>query len=511
MPLTLCLVLVLIGALCSFIYIFRTIVFCPNHNKNGRKLPPGPRSLPLIGNLHMLGKFPHQNLHHLAKRYGPIMSLRLGSIPTIVVSSPQAAQLFLKTHDLVFAGRPKIQASEFMSYGSKGMAFTPYGSYWRMVRKWCTFHLLSTSKVEYFAPTRKACLGYLVESVKEAAAAGETVDLSGKISEFIEDITCLIVFGRVKDGGLNFGYIVDKVMHLLGLFNISDFMPYLAPLDIQGIARKLRRWSKLMDMVLEKIIDEHVQAIDPEGQKPHRDFVDVMVSMLNQPMNLQDEDQPYIVERENIKAIILDIMSASSETTTVSIVWAFSEILRHPRVMVRLQQELETVVGRNRFVEESDLPKLKYLNMVLKEILRLHPVAPFLVPHESMEDVVVNGYFIPKKSRILVNTWSMGRDPNIWSENAEEFLPERFMDCKIDLRGHHFELIPFGSGRRGCPGMQLALVTMRLVLSQLIHCFDWELLPYGMLPHELDMTEIFGLSLPRANHLLAKPTYRLLE
>ncbi|GMI75478.1 cytochrome P450, family 76, subfamily C, polypeptide 4 [Hibiscus trionum] len=148
--------------------------------------------------------------------------------------------------------------------------------------------------------------------------------------------------------------------------------------------------------------------------------------------------------------------------------------------------------------------------MVVKESLRLHPVALFLIPRESMEDVVVDGYLIPKNTRILVNTWSMGRNPNIWSENAEEFLPERFIDGNIDLRGQHFELIPFGSGRRGCPGMQLGLITVRLVLSQLIHCFDWEL-PDGMLPHELDMSETFGLSLPRANHLLAKPTYRLLE
>ncbi|KAL4362450.1 hypothetical protein GQ457_04G012430 [Hibiscus cannabinus] len=276
------------------------------------------------------------------------------------------------------------------------------------------------------------------------------------------------------------------------------------------LGRRLKRTSKLLDIVLEKIIEEHVQGSDLDGPKPHRDFVDVMVSILNQPMDSHGEDQTYKIEKENIKAIMLDMIAASFDTSAVAIVWAFSEILRHPRVMVRLQQELGTVVGRNRFVEESDLPKLAYLDMVVKESLRLHPVAPFLVPRESMEDIVVNGYFIPKKSRILVNTWSMGRDPNIWSENAEEFLPERFMDGKIDLRGHHFELIPFGSGRRGCPGMQLALVTMRLVLSQLIHCFDWEL-PDGMLPHELDMTETFGLSLPRANHLLAKPTYRLLE
>ncbi|KAL4280536.1 hypothetical protein GQ457_03G012820 [Hibiscus cannabinus] len=503
-PTTLNLVLVLIGTLCSFVYIFRTIISRPNRNKDGRKLPPGPRALPIIGNLHMLGKLPHQSLHHLAKRYGPIMSLRLGSITTIVVSSPQAAELFLKTHDLVFASRPKTQASEHLSYGAKGMAFTPYGSYWRTVRKWCTLHLLSASKVEHFAPIRKKHLGSLIESVKKAAAAAESVDLSEMIGGLIEDIMCQIIFGRAKDDIFNLRSLIDQSMHIIGQFNISDYMPYLTPLDLQGIGRKLKRTTKLLDIVLEKIIDEHVQATYTDGPKPHGDFVDVMVSMLNQPMNPHDQDQSYIIERQNIKSIILDMIAASFETSAVAIVWAFSEVLRHPRVMLGLQQELETVVGRNRLVEESDLPKLTYLDMVVKESLRLHPVAPFLVPHESMEDIVVDGYFVPKNSRILVNTWSMGRDRSIWSKDAEEFLPERFADSNIDLRGHDFQLIPFGSGRRGCPGMQLALITMRLVLAQLIHCFEWEL------ADEVDMREIFGLTLPRAKHLLAKPTYRLL-
>lgn len=259
----------------------------------------------------------------------------------------------------------------------------------------------------------------------------------------------------------------------------------------------------------DKMIDEYQQGINMDDQKPYRNFFQVMVSLLDTPINPNDEDQPYIVGRENIKAIMVDMVAASFDTTTTAIEWTFSELLRHPRVMVALQKELESVVGRNRMVEESDLPKLAYLDMVIKESFRLHPVAPLLVPHESTEDVTVNGYFIPKKSRLLVNTWSMGRNPKIWSSNAEEFFPERFKDRKIDLRGHDFELIPFGTGRRGCPGMQLALISMRLILAQLAHCFDWEL-PDGMLPNELDMSEKFGLSLPRANHLLAKSTYRLI-
>ncbi|OMO49549.1 Cytochrome P450 [Corchorus capsularis] len=218
----------LLATISAFFYISRT-------TKNGRKLPPGPRGLPIIGNLHMLGTLPHQNLHYLAKKYGPIMSIRLGYIPAIVVSSPEAAELFLKTHDVVFASRPKVQASEYLSYGSKGMAFTEYGPYWRTVRKWCNLHLLSASKVEQFSPVRKAEIGSLVQTLKKAAAAGETVDLSQKVGEVIENIMFKIIFGRsnYKNGTFSLKPVIEETLSLTGSFNLSDYVPFLAPLDLQ--------------------------------------------------------------------------------------------------------------------------------------------------------------------------------------------------------------------------------------------------------------------------------------
>ncbi|OMO49551.1 Cytochrome P450 [Corchorus capsularis] len=226
-------------------------------------------------------------------------------------------------------------------------------------------------------------------------------------------------------------------------------------------------------------------------------------------MDPHDEEHKYIIERTNIKAILLDMFAAAFDTSATTVEWTMAELLRHPQVMFNVQQELKDVVGKNRLVEESDLSKLTYLDMVIKESMRLHPVGPLLLPRESIEDITIMGYFIPKKSRVLVNVWSMARDPNVWSDNAQEFFPERFKDSNIDLRGKDLQLIPFGSGRRRCPGMQLGLVNVRLALAQLLHCFEWQL-PDGILPSELDMTEKFGLSLPRANHLLVKPTYRLL-
>ena len=201
------------------------------------------------------------------------------------------------------------------------------------------------------------------------------------------------------------------------------------------------------------------------------------------------------------------MMAASMDTSATTIEWALSELIKHPPMMKKVINELEKVVGMERMVEESDLESLEYLNMVVKETLRLHPVAPLLIPHESMEDCTVDGFHIPQKSRVIVNVWAIGRDPNAWTD-ADKFLPERFMESDIDFRGQHFQFIPFGSGRRGCPGMQLGLTVVRLVLAQLVHCFDWEL-PDNMLPSELDMTEEFGITLPRAKHLVAIPTCRL--
>lgn len=202
-----------------------------------------------------------------------------------------------------------------------------------------------------------------------------------------------------------------------------------------------------------------------------------------------------------------DMLVGSMDTSATAIEWAISELLKHPRVMKKVQEELETVVGMKRKVEESDLDKLEYLDMVLKESFRIHPVAPLLIPHQSVEDCKVGNFFIPKKSRVIINAWAIMRDPSAWSE-PERFWPERFEGSNIDVRGRDFQLIPFGSGRRGCPGLQLGLTTVRLVVAQLVHCFDWKL-PNDMLPSDLDMTEVFGLTMPRAHHLIAIPTYRL--
>ncbi|KAL2342998.1 hypothetical protein Fmac_004283 [Flemingia macrophylla] len=485
-------------ALVCFAYLW------PWRSKNKeKKLPPGPKGLPILGSLHLLRENPHRDLHQLAQKYGPVMHLRLGFVPTIVVSSPQVAELFLKTHDLIFASRPQFQAAKYIFWEQKDFAFGEYGSYWRNMRKMCTLGLLSQTKINSFRSMREEELDLLIKLLREAANIGATVDVSAKIATLNADMNCRMILGKkYMDHDLDekgFKAVMQEIMQLLATPNIGDYIPYISKLDLQGIIKRLKAAHKIFDDFLEKIIDEHVQSV--KGEYKVKDFVDFMLSFLG------NEESGYRIELSNIKAILLDMLLGSIDTGGTAIEWTLSELLRNPRVMKKVQMELEKVVGMKRKVEESDLDKLEYLDMVIKESLRLHPVGPLLIPHCSREDCMVGEFFIPKDSRVIINAWAIMRHPSAW-DDAEKFWPERFEGCSIDVRGQELQYIPFGSGRRGCPGMQLGLTVIRITVAQFVHCFDWNL-PNEMLASELDMMEEFGLSMPRANHLLAVPTYRL--
>lgn len=272
------------------------------------------------------------------------------------------------------------------------------------------------------------------------------------------------------------------------------------------MTREFKKTSEAVDRILETIIDDHEQAARNSSTKLDRDFVDIILSFKENPASTH-EQLFNSIDRSNIKAIVLDMLMGAMDTSQNTIDWILSELIKNPKVMKKLQLEIKSVVGDSELIQETHLPKLEYLDMIVKETMRLHPVSPLLIPHESVEDVVVGEYYIPKNSRILINNYGLGHDSKIWGENVNEFLPERFTGINVDLRGQHFQLLPFGSGRRGCPGMHLGLIYVKVVVAQLVHSFNWEL-PAGMSPDELDMSEKFGLTCPRAKHILAIPTIR---
>eukprot|EP01018_Ginkgo_biloba_P024792 Gb_12834 [translate_table: standard] len=469
------------------------------------KLPPGPRPLPIIGNLLMMGKLPYRTLRDLSEKYGPIMLIRLGSVPTVVASSPETAKEFLKTHDLVFASRPETSAGKYMCYNSTDVVFAPYGPYWRQMRRICMSELLSPKRLEALRFIREEEISHMIQLLAKNSVNGSIpVNVSKALTSLTADMICRMAFGRkYPDEDLDsrgFKTMIQEVFHLNGLANIGDLIPYLEWMDLQGIRRRQRSVHKTFNAFFDKIIQEHRL----DQTRPVKDLVDVLLEIS------QDDSMDIKITQDNIKSVIFDMLVAGTDTSAGTIDWAMCEVLKKPSVMKKLQHELDTVIGMERRVEESDLPRLEYLEAVVKETLRLHPPAPLMVPHEATEACTVGGYDIPYKSRILVNLWAIGRDPMHWKE-AEKFKPERFVGSSMDVRGqHNFEFIPFGSGRRSCPGLSMAMIVVPFTLARLLHCFDWRL-PDGITSQDLDMTEEFGLTAPRADNLLAIPTPRFKE
>jgi cytochrome P450 len=210
----------------------------------------------------------------------------------------------------------------------------------------------------------------------------------------------------------------------------------------------------------------------------------------------------------NKHTYIQDMFSGGTDTSSLVLEFAMAELMRNPQQMAKLQGEVRrhTPEGQET-VEEEDLSNMPYLRALVKETLRLHPPAPLLVPHLSMADCVIDGYYVPAGTRVIVNTWALGRDPASW-EKPEEFMPERFLDdgsaAGLDFKGNHFQFLPFGAGRRICPGLNFGMATVEIMLANLVYCFDWQL-PVGMEEKDVDMTEVFGVTVRRKEKLMLVP------
>jgi cytochrome P450 len=208
----------------------------------------------------------------------------------------------------------------------------------------------------------------------------------------------------------------------------------------------------------------------------------------------------FIISRTSY-VFLQDLFVAGSDTSSTTVEWAMAELLRNPSSMAKAHDELARVIGLTRSVEESDIDQLPYLQAVVKETFRLHPPGPLLLPRQAQETVTITSYTIPQGSRVLVNVWAMGRDEAIWHE-PERFIPERFLGSTLDYKGGDFELIPFGAGRRVCPGMPLATRMVHMVLATLLNQFEWRL-PVEVERTGIKMDEKFGLSLTKAVPLCA--------
>ncbi|GJN38195.1 hypothetical protein PR202_gb27215 [Eleusine coracana subsp. coracana] len=506
---------------------------------NGRCLPPSPPGLPLLGHLPLLGSLPHRKLRALAESHGPVMLLRLGRVPTVVASSSAAAQEAMKTRDLAFASRAPSAMATKVLYG-RDMVFAPYGEFWRQARRVSVVHLLSPRRVQSFSfrRAREHEAATLLRRIHIHVNSSGVVNLSHLLISYARGVISRAAFGDHdyeldgEDGGGKLRKVFEDFEELLGAGTVGEFVPWLAWVDtLTGLHARATRTFRALDGLLDRVLADHLatkrrrRLMVGDDDDHRQDFVDVLLDVKEAEEKAGGEVQ---FDTTAIKAIILDMFAASIDTTHTTLEWAMAELINHPHQMRKLQTEIRGAVpaavnnnngSRSVVVTEEHLLENKhklmpYLKCVIKETLRLHAPVPLLVPRETMEDTELLGYHVPARTRVVINAWAIGRDHATWGRDADEFVPERFAAGEeYDIVGQQddFRFVPFGAGRRGCPGIGFAVPSIELALATLLYHFDWELPPPantgGVASSTLDMTELYGLSvrLKATLNLVAKP------
>ncbi|CAI0403679.1 unnamed protein product [Linum tenue] len=461
-------------------------------------LPPGPKPWPILGNIPHMTRKVHITMSEFAKSHGPLISVKLGAQLIVVASSPAAAAEILKTHDRVLSARYASKANPFKLSDVNRMAIvwaTTCNDSWKSLRALCRTELFSGRAIESQAAVRERKVREMVEFL--AAREGRVVDIGEIVFTTVFNSLCNLFFSddllvledrKGKASGLKSH--ISKMMELAATLNIADFFPVLARLDPQGLKKKVAKVVSQMFSVWERYIKERRETHESEFHVDalKRDFLDVFLS------NGFDDHK--------INWLFFELLTAGTDTITTTVEWAMAELLRNGEAMRKVREELKREIGENS-VNEANASQLTFLNACIKETFRLHPPVPFLIPHCAMETCEVMNYRIPKDSQVLVNVWAIGRDPSVW-EDPLSFRPERFLDKRsavADFKGCDFELLPFGSGRRACPGLPMATKQLSLILASLIEGFDWTL-PDGDDPAKLDMEEKFGLTLQKDQPLL---------
>ncbi|KAJ9553384.1 hypothetical protein OSB04_017429 [Centaurea solstitialis] len=453
---------------------------------SSKKLPPGLPGLPIIGNLHQVGDRPHVSTAKFAKEYGPLISLRLGKQILVVASSPDAARETLKTQDRFLSSRVVPTAFQQPSLIPHSLIWSDCNQTWKSLRTLCRTELFSAKALESHSRLREQKLGHLVDFLHNNQ--GQVINLEGVVFITLFNTLTSIIFSRdfldLKDvhgtrDGLNES--LHKIIEYGGIIkDFGSFFPIFDRFDLQGIRKGTMKQYKKTFAYWEDIIEErraHVNSPTWSSENAES-FLDRMLE------NGFSNDQ--------INQLVTELFVAGTTTTTSSVLWTMTELVRHKEVMSRIEEEIKREINSDK-ISDSQLSKLPYLLASIKEAMRLHPPVPLLLPHMAAETCEVMNYTIPKNSKIFVNLWAMGRDPKVWDDPLS-FKPGRFIDSKLDIKGQDFELLPFGSGRRMCPGMPSGIKSVQLILASLISEFDL-VLPDDVDPIKLDMSDKFGIAL----------------
>ncbi|KAJ3696510.1 hypothetical protein LUZ61_000215 [Rhynchospora tenuis] len=481
----------IIISLCVVFFIKTVLSYAKNKN-----LPPGPRALPFIGHLHLIKTPLHHCLARISQNYGPATFLRLGSHPVLVISSKPLAEQCFTIHDLAFADRMQLPSSKHFTFNYTVFGDANYGAYWRNVRQISAVELLSAQRLHASSNVRagevqnmarqlfkswETCIGS-----KKGSNGLKKLELKTSLFQLSLNVLMIMMAGKrfYRDDieGLEeikrFREVVEKLFALMEISNIEDFIPALSLLDMRGVMKKTATLAEENKDMIKKLIEEHRS--NSNGQKKN--------TMIAHLLEMQKKD-PEAYKDETIQAIIMTLLLAGTETSANVVEWAMSCLVNNPDILKKAATEIDKIIGKERLVEESDLPNLPYIHCIMSEVLRLYPGGALLIPHKSRKDVTIGGYNIPRGTMLLVNAYYIHRDTDTWDEPMK-FKPERFENGKAEGKW----MIPFGMGRRRCPGEGLAMRQMGVVLATLIQCFEWER-PGDEL---VDMSETSGITLAKA-------------
>ncbi|AES74579.1 cytochrome P450 82A4 [Medicago truncatula] len=502
--------------LCLILFGFSKVV----HSKN-KEAPIAEGAWPILGHLSLFRgtQSPHRVLGTLADKYGPLFTIKLGTKHALILNNWEMAKECFTTNDTVVSSRPKLVATEHLGYNGAMFGLAPYGPYWRQLRKIVTLEVLTNRRVKQQQHVRVPEVQASIKELFNVWTSKNNESYSSnyvlvELDQWFTHLTFNMVL-RMVVGKRYFGLTTSseeeeskrcvnalkKWMHLLGVITVGDIIPCLNFFDFGGYVKTMKETSKELDKIFDEWLKERrhkrtlVENLDDQG---NQDIMDVLLSLLD-GTTIEGFDGDTI-----IKATLLTMFSGGSDTSSVTLTWALCLLLNNPLVMEKAKEELDAQVGKERCLSEFDINKLIYLQAIVKETLRLYPPGPLSGPREFSKNCNLGGYQVIKGTRLITNLWKIQTDPSVWPDPLE-FKPERFFTTHkaVDVRGNHFELLPFGSGRRKCPGISFGLQMLHFTLASFLHSFDI----LNPTPDAVDMSEAFGSTNSKATPLeiLIKP------
>ncbi|XWS65574.1 hypothetical protein CRYUN_Cryun05aG0125500 [Craigia yunnanensis] len=431
-------------------------------------LPPGPTPWPIIGNLPEIvkNKSAFRWIHGLMKQLNAdIACIRLANTHVISVTSPEIAREFLKKYDSTFASRPVTMATEYSSRGFLTIAVVPWGEQWKKMRRVVALNIINPERLRWLLDKRTEEADNLIRFIYNQCNEVGIINLRVAVRQYSGNVIRKMMFNRRYFGDgckIDGGPGIEEEEHVESLFTVlmhiysfilSDFVPWLRALDLEGHEKIVSESMRIINSYHDPIIDERVQ----QWREARRRSLKICLM----PSLAKDANGKPPLSVEEIKAqctvhilYMHEPMLATVDNPSNAAEWAIAEMISQPETLEKAIKELDTVVGKNRLVQEADIPRLDYIKACAKEALRIHPVAPFNLPHVSNVDTTVAGYFIPKGSHVLLSRVGLGRNQKVWDKPLE-FKPERHLKdaCSgevVELTEPELKFISFSAGRRGC-------------------------------------------------------------